>query len=186
MWPRRCRRGRPHLGAISRALLEASMWPRRCRRGRPGFCCARSKSGTASMRPRRCRRGRLEMLRRVCSAAVASMWPRRCRRGRRSGGSPGRRPPKGFNVATTMSSWKTESFCPVWGLVSKLQCGHDDVVVEDEKLRIGALEHSHASMWPRRCRRGRLSFLSLQLKEFQMLQCGHDDVVVEDATTRPS
>ena len=85
------------------------------------------------------------------------MWPRRCRRGRREGVNAFREGMDSFNVATTMSSWKTPKDQFVKRLKhSPLQCGHDDVVVEDASDGEEHRRGPGASMWPRRCRRGRL------------------------------
>ena len=131
MWPRRCRRGRPGMvfGAI--VAIVPSMWPRRCRRGRPLLRTKLGGTWSPSMWPRRCRRGRRRDTTDKGGTELPSMWPRRCRRGRLADlfGERVVIPP--FNVATTMSSWKT---CRSWG---------------------PPCEPLAPSMWPRRCRRGR-------------------------------
>ena len=161
-------------------------------------------SPSASMWPRRCRRGRRGPVHGTGHDLFASMWPRRCRRGRRSEGLPWKARASCFNVATTMSSWKTRKFGRIRPLILPLQCGHDDVVVEDWTPD-GRLKPEYAaSMWPRRCRRGRrstrlrpgwrrISFnVATTMSSWKTwniaadfvvngkLQCGHDDVVVED------
>ena len=160
----------------------------------------------------------------------ASMWPRRCRRGRPDRKAVDRKRPFGFNVATAMSPWKTStsesdaivpehfnvatamspwktqrSRSPRYSSRWLLQCGHGDVAVEDldgsrgedvevhasmwpRRCRRGrhnglarAFRSTSASMWPRRCRRGRLLLFSLLSSRYTWLQCGHGDVAVEDA-----
>ncbi len=181
MGPRRCRRGRRGRSGIGATICNASMGPRRCRRGRHGTAVSLGPAiwqlqwGHAdvgvedgSCRPRPAPRPSLQWghadvgvedpLRRTRQGRLgpASMGPRRCRRGRpvAGGSSPATggslqwghadvgveddKPPSSheasryrFNGATPMSAWKTHPcLAPYRG-------------------------HLHASMGPRRCRRGR-------------------------------
>ena len=161
MWPRRCRRGRHRRPAGRSSASTASMWPRRCRRGRPRRSVSTTGRHEASMWPRRCRRGRHPNL------SVDAMVRRllQCGHGDVAGGdtppAPSARTSTGFNVATAMSPWKNAIFST------------SEALARD------------ASMWPRRCRRGRREWREWTRSRGEWLRCGHGDVAVEDVGYQP-
>ena len=109
------------------------MWPRRCRRGR--LHPSRPK-GTGNIRLQ-------------CGHGDVAVEDFRTGQLRRSSTSVR------FNVATAMSPWKTRRPSVPDEPAPKASMCHGDVAVENDALKPKNVVNDFASMWPRRCRRGR-------------------------------